>query len=219
MTSFRYDAYVFDLDGTLIDASGPIGKGLVRALEHAGVAGVTPESTHHWIGRPLSEIFTDYLARNGRGELTEELFEAMVSAYRKGHDAVYPSEMILYPGVGEVLDRLRAAGKPTAVATTKFQEAAEYCMAGAGLAPRVDAILGTEPHEPVKPDPLVIQKALKALGARPESTLVVGDTAGDILAAHAAGCHGAAVRYGFGDKDALQAARPEHWLDRLTDLP
>lgn len=219
MPSFRYDAYVFDLDGTLMDASGPIGKGLVHALEYAGIQGVTPESTHHWIGRPLSEIFADYLDRNGGVELTEELFEAMVRAYRQGHDAVYPSEMIIYPGVGEMLDRLRSAGKATAVATTKFQEAAQYCMAGAGLAQRVDAILGTEPDEPVKPDPLVIRKALKALNAEPERTLVIGDTAGDILAAHAAGCHGAAVRYGFGDTEALRLSRPEHWLDRLTDLP
>lgn len=213
-----YSAYIFDLDGTLTDSSGPIGVGLVKALEAAGIQGVKPEQTHHWIGRPLVEIFSSYVGREVGDAPDDELFAAMLAAYREGHDDVFRNEVIVYPGVQQTLAHLREQGARIAVATTKYTEAAEYCMREAGLEGLVHAICGTDPGEPVKPDPFVVRRAMDALDADARDCLMVGDTPGDIVAAHRAGCHAAAVAWGFGSRDALHEAGPDGWLDRMDDL-
>lgn len=213
-----YEFYVFDLDGTLIDASEPIGHGLVYALKEAGIEGIKAEETYGWIGRPLSEIFDAYLLHHQERTADAETFARMVQAYRDGHDALFPERVRMYTGVKETLRALRAGGKRLAIATTKYQEAAEFVARGMGLDSLVDAVLGTEPDKPVKPDPHVIQLALDALQADPARTLVVGDTDADVEAAHAAGCHAAAVSYGFGEEDALRDASPEHLISDFSDL-
>ncbi len=214
----RYKYYIFDLDGTLADSSYAIGKGLLAALEIAGLKNVPMEDTRRWIGRPLTEIFDAYLGDNGYKPPGEELFQKMLNGYREGHDAHFPSGVKIYPGVIETLNVLRAGGAKLAIATTKYQEAAEFVVCGLDLDRHVDCISGTDLGKPVKPDPYVIHITLASLGAGPGDTLVVGDTAADVLAAHAAGCDAAAVTYGFGDAAALKAAEPEIWLDRMEKL-
>jgi phosphoglycolate phosphatase len=217
--SYRFDAYIFDLDGTLTDSSRPIGAGLVRALEAAGISGVTAESTHHWIGRPLTEIFAAYRREAGLAEPDEELFAAMLTAYREGHDEIFLAETLIYQGALEALEALRTAGKRIAVATTKYQEAAEFVLGGLEMEGLVDAICGTDPGEPVKPHPFVVHKALDALAADAGAALFVGDTPADILAAHNAATGAAAAAWGFGDREQLAAAGPEFWLESFADLP
>lgn len=218
VNGFDYRYYIFDLDGTLIDASEPIGHGLVKALEEAGIEGVMAEETYHWIGRPLSEIFDAYLLHHQDRTADAETFARMVQAYRAGHDALFPDRARVYPGVVETLKTLRERGAKLAIATTKFQEAAEFVAGGMGLTDLVDVVCGTEPDKPVKPDPHVILFALDSLAADPAKTLVVGDTDADVEAAHAAKCHAAAMSYGFGEDELLRRTAPEHLLDHFAEL-
>jgi len=214
--AFKY--YIFDLDGTLTDSSIPIGRGLVAALNSVGINGIKPEDTYHWIGRPLKEIYEWYLREKLDRELDDKTMDEMVQAYRVGHDVCFEQETKIYPNVVETIRWIRANGSKAAVATTKYQEAAEYCLNTLHLFEELDAVCGTEPEEPVKPDPLVINKAIKALGANPEETIVIGDTLGDLGAGRAAGCKVGIVGYGFGDNDQLRKAKPDFWLNDLKEL-
>jgi len=214
----QFPHYIFDLDGTLTDSSIPICAGLVRSLEEVGISGIKPEETRHWIGRPLTEIFDSYLLHHQERTADTETFAIMLQAYREGHDALFPQDVKIYPQALETLAKLRERGATIAVATTKYQEAAEFVVHGLGIADYVDQICGTDLGKPVKPDPFIIHLALEKLEAAPEETLVVGDTDADVLAAHAAGCKAAAVRFGFGDKADLEEAKPDLWLDSLADL-
>ncbi|MBZ0264588.1 HAD family hydrolase [bacterium] len=216
----RYKHYIFDLDGTLTDSRIAIGEGVITALAEMNINGVTIDDVARWIGRPLSEIFPYYMRENGIfDEMDNVLFDRLVTAYRRGHDAHFPSGVVLYPGVRECLARIRHCGANIAVATTKFEEAAQFVMEGIGLHDSVDKICGTDEDKPVKPDPFVIHLALERLDATPSETLVIGDTPADIQAAHAAGCHAAAVSYGFGDHQKMKLEKPEFWLDHLDQLP
>jgi HAD superfamily hydrolase (TIGR01509 family) len=215
----KYDAYIFDLDGTLTDASIPISHGLIRALDTVGINGIKPQDTLLWIGRPLSEIFDSYLLHHQNRTADAETFAYMVQAYREGHDELFPDEVRIYPDVFETLQRLRDSRAAIAIATTKYQEAAEFVAAGMKLDAAVDVVCGTDPDKPVKPDPFVINRALERLKADPSRTLVIGDTDADIIAAHAAGCHGAAVTFGFGNQEEIKRTRPEYLIDSLNQLP
>ena len=213
-----YTAYIFDLDGTLTDSSFPIGEGLVAALNAAGIYGISAEKTYHWIGRPLTEIFDHYLIEDRGLAPDEELFNKMLAAYRAGHDIHFPDGIKIYPGVQETLEILRQQGAKTAIATTKYQEAAEFVVNGLGLNEYVDVICGTDLGMPVKPDPYVVHLALERLGTNAAESLFIGDTDADIHAAHAAGCPAAAASWGFGNPEKLSRAQPELYLHRIGDL-
>lgn len=214
-----FDAYIFDLDGTLTDSSFPIGEGLVTALQAVGLNHIRAEETHHWIGRPLTEIFDHYLLEATGKAPDEALFQVMLTAYREGHDRHFPHGIKIYPGVHDTLARLREGGAKLAIATTKYQEAAEFVAKGLELDGLVDVVCGTDLGKPVKPDPYVVHLALERLSTAPERSLFIGDTEADILAAHAAHCPAAAAAYGFGNKEKLRAAGPEYWVEALNELP
>lgn len=216
--SSPFAAYIFDLDGTLTDSSMPIGEGLVAALNAVGIYGIPAESTYGWIGRPLTEIFDHYLNEDRGTGPDEDLFQKMLAAYRAGHDIHFPDGIKIYPGVHETLEALREQGAKLAVATTKYQEAAEFVIRGLKLDTFVDVICGTDLGKPVKPDPYVVHLALEQLGTPASDSLFIGDTPADIQAAHAAGCPAAAASYGFGDPAKLSAAQPEIWLHSIRDL-
>jgi HAD superfamily hydrolase (TIGR01509 family) len=210
--------YIFDLDGTLTDSSGPISAGLVKALKIAGISGIKADDTLQWIGRPLTEIFDAYLLHHQQRTADAVTFALMLQAYREGHDARFPDGIKIYPGAHETLTALRNSGATLAIATTKYQEAADFVCQGLGLSDYVDAVCGTNLGKPVKPDPWLIHYALEQLRAAPEKTLVIGDTDADIIAAHAAGCKAAAVRFGFGDMKELEKSKPDFWLDSLEEI-
>ena len=70
----------------------------------------------------------------------------------------------------------------------------------------------------VKPAPDAFRLALERLNARPEESLVVGDTVNDVLAARSIPMRVAAVRSPFGDSAELVSARPDFLLESLTEL-
>ncbi|MBD3165459.1 HAD-IA family hydrolase [bacterium] len=217
MQHFGY--YIFDLDGTLTDSSFAIGNGVVRALEQMGIAGVPLEDVRRWIGRPLSDIWTGYAEERGmRFNFSEAYLMELAGHYRQGHDEHFPAGVVIYPGVVETLQALRTSGAGLAVATTKWEEAAKWVTDGVGLTSLVDAVCGTDPGKPVKPDPYVIEYAIERISADPARTAVIGDTADDVAAGHAAGCTTIAVDYGFGDLDLIEQAGPDAVISELREL-
>ncbi len=215
----KFKNYIFDFDGTIIDSSIPISLGLVKSFELMGIENIEPEDTYHWIGRPLDEIWTHYLNGNGGPKLDPELYQKMLNVYKTEHDIQFTNQTKIYPSVLETLAHLKENGAKIAVATTKPQATVIECIEKLGLKEYFDFAAGTEIGEPVKPDPLVINKALKGLGVSAEKSVMVGDTVGDVGAGHAAGCKVVAVTYGFGKLDAIKACHPEYVIDKISDLP
>jgi phosphoglycolate phosphatase-like HAD superfamily hydrolase len=80
------------------------------------------------------------------------------------------------------------------------------------------AVVGGDEVTRVKPDPETIHLALKRLRARPEDSLVVGDTVNDVLAARGVPMKAVAVASPFGSETALAALKPDYFLKSLTEL-
>jgi phosphoglycolate phosphatase-like HAD superfamily hydrolase len=86
-----------------------------------------------------------------------------------------------------------------------------------GLIEHFDHVQGTDGF-PCKPAPDVILAAMAALGARPEECLMVGDSTADMEAGHRAGVKTCAVRYGYGNLEAMARLEPDYWVDDLRAL-
>lgn len=162
-----------------------------------------------FIGLHLHECFSEVFP-----DFTLEQREKLIADYRstylgRGHQSTH-----IYPGVAEGLAQL---GARKSTATTKGTPTTRAILEQFGLLQYFDQVQGTDGF-PCKPAPDVILTALKALDARPEDCLMVGDSVADITAAHAAGVKVCVTTYGYGNNEELAAAKPDYWVSDLREL-
>ncbi|MGD0499937.1 MAG: HAD-IA family hydrolase [Bryobacteraceae bacterium] len=205
----RFPVYLFDLDGTLLDSAEDICGAVQQVLDVHEHRPVSYEYLKSYIGRHLLDLFEDLFPR-----YTPEQIDALVQQYRTFYPARGHKLTRMYPGVAETL---AALGGRKAIATTKGSASTKLILEQFGLSQYFDHVQGTDGF-PCKPAPDVIFNALRALGAKPEHGLMVGDSAADMEAGKLAGVKTCAVRYGYGKLEDLARFEPDFWVDHLREL-
>ena len=120
----------------------------------------------------------------------------------------------MFPGVAQALAQL---GGRKSTATTKGTPTTRAVLDQFGLLQYFDHVQGTDGF-PAKPEPDVVLTALRALGARPQDCLFVGDAAADMEAGRRAGVRTCAVRWGYGNPEEMSRWQPDFWIDRPGQL-
>ena len=190
---------LLDLDGTLIDPSAGLIGSIQYALERLGRP-VPPAADLVWmIGPPLRASFPKLLG-------TTHATEAAIALYREHYLNRGMYDAVVYGGIPEALDRLRAAGCRLLLATAKPHHFAQPILEHFGLAPHFAAIHGPELDgaRDAKADLLahiVAEHDLEVARA-----VMVGDRALDVRAASANGIASIGAAWGFGGRAELEAA-------------
>lgn len=211
--TFRYDPILFDLDGTLTDPEIGITSAVQHALRRMGMVVADRTALRSFIGPPLHRSFAAYCRCD---EATA--FQA-VAWYRDYYNAIGIYQQAVYPGVPELLARLRKQRRRVIMATSKPAVYAEHIARHFGLAGYFNAIVGSELDGTRTDKAEVIAAALAALaGVDPARAVMVGDREHDIMGARANGLHAVAVEYGFGTAEELRAAAPDHLIPSVAAL-
>ena len=207
-------AIIFDFDGTLADTQRGIVATAQEVLRRMGREAADERALAATIGLPLWENFT-----RGAGLSAVEADRA-VTIYREIFETFAIPAITVFPGVEEVLATLAARGVPMAVASSRGQHSLEGLMHHLGLDRYIPLsfVFGVETAARPKPAPDILYVILGKLGAKPEETLVVGDTTFDIEMGRAAGCYTCGVSYGNQSADQLAGAAPNYLLDDLRKL-
>lgn len=205
-------AILFDLDGTLADTVGLI-LDCYRHTMRTHLGAVPPDAA--WLatmGRPLR----DQLRAFARSDAE---LEAMLDTYSCYQREIHDARVRAYPGVREAVKRLAGQGIPLAVVTSKRREMARRTLARCGLEKYFPVLVSADDVRNGKPDPEPVAAALAALGARdPGAALFVGDSPYDVAAGRGAGVVTAAALWGPFSRAELEAAGPDHLLERVDDL-
>jgi 2-phosphoglycolate phosphatase len=205
----RFQLYLFDIDGTLVDSAADICAAVRQALAEEGIDGLTEPYLRSFIGHHLFDLFREVLP-----ESTQQDHERLLARYRAIYLARRHASTRVYPGVEPML---AALGGLKSTATTKSSETARQVLDLFGLARYFDHVQGTDGF-PSKPAPDVILRSLDRLGVRPENCLLVGDAAPDMEAGRRAGVCTCAVTWGYGDRDAMRAHQPGFWISSPAEL-
>ena len=196
---------LFDLDGTLT-ASGP---GILNApaytFEKLGIAAPDEQTKRRFIGPPLLVSFQTLAG------LDEPGARHAIEIYREYYRAKGIYENAPYPGAREALDALKAAGKRLAVASTKPQFMAETVLTHFDLAKYFDAVCGALADNESKAD--VIGRAMTALGALPQDTIMVGDRYHDVTGAHERGVGCVGVTWGYAEPGEFERCGADFTID------
>jgi len=205
----EFPVYLFDVDGVLIDSAPDICGAIQAVLASRGRTDVPDAFLRTYIGRHLLDLFSDLFPQAAAGEIDE-----MIRVYREIYPARGHRLTRTYPGVVETLARLPGL---KSTATTKSTLTTRNILEQFGMLPSFHHVQGTDGF-PSKPEPDVLIRSAQGLGARLEDCLFVGDSVPDMIAGRKAGLKLCAVRYGYGDPEALAHYHPEYWIDRFDQL-
>jgi HAD superfamily hydrolase (TIGR01509 family) len=217
----RTPAFLFDLDGTLIDSVYQHVIAWRGALAEIGID-LSVWRIHRRIGMSGGMMVSALLRETGRTlsvtEL-EELQQAHQAHYRAQVDTVRP-----LPGARELLAALTAAGVPWAIATSGYAATARSALALLGL-PDDTPMVTRDMVRHAKPDPDLFLAAAALLRVDPRHAMVVGDSVWDLLAARRAGALGVGLMSGGYGREELERsgayrvyADPADMLARLDEM-
>jgi phosphoglycolate phosphatase len=205
------DAFVFDLDGTLIDSRIDLAHAVNAALAAADRPPKSSQLIAGFIGDGVENLLARSFETDDSGVIASAL-QVFSAHYRQHH----LDHTRLYPGVIETLDHFRH--KAHAVVSNKSEDFSRLIIEGLGLGSRIAVVVGGGSAAALKPDPAPVQLALERLGVAAARAVMVGDGATDIEAGRRAGLRTCAVTYGLGDPQLLARAHPDHLLDRIEEL-
>jgi HAD superfamily hydrolase (TIGR01509 family) len=206
-------ALLFDLDGTLVDSVYQHVLAWQEVLANAGID-LSVWRIHRRIGMSGGLFVSALLRETGRSlspDEVRELQEAHGRAYAARLAQVRP-----LPGAAHLLHKLSGMGVPWAIATSGGRAIAVPTLDILGVSPEVVVTREEVPH--AKPDPYLFLVAARRLGAAVQESIVVGDSAWDMLAAQRARAFGVGLLSGGYGREELESAGAFRVYDDPADL-
>jgi phosphoglycolate phosphatase len=204
---------IFDLDGTLIDSRLDLVHAVNATRAEAGRGPLPDEQIFSFVGNGAPVLVERAMGPEASAEEVANALEFFLDYYR--HHAL--DYTIVYPEVGDALQRLHASGARLAVLTNKPVRISERIMKGLGLAPLFFRIYGGNSFDHKKPHPIGIDTLRAEANARLEDTWMVGDSWVDVQTARNAGVAACGVTWGF-QPETFREFPPDVLVDRMEDF-
>jgi phosphoglycolate phosphatase len=206
------DLLIFDLDGTLIDSQKDLADSVNATRAFMGLAPLPLDQVSSYVGNGAPMLVRRALPDADERQLARGL-EHFLDYYREH----MLDSTTLYPGVREALDELHAAHVPLAILTNKPVRFSLQLMEGMGLDLHFFRIYGGNSFAEKKPHPMGINMLVAESGAARDRTIMVGDSAVDVLTARNAGVRSCGVTWGFQPETFVEAP-PDVLVDDLRTL-
>jgi phosphoglycolate phosphatase len=211
----RAAAFIFDLDGTLIDSGLDIALAGNFARVHFELPPLAVDQLISFVGDGLPMFMERTLGHDGVPVSEEQLAEG-IAVFRDHYWRHCLDNTSAFPGVLEILAHYRRF--PLMVATNKPRRFTERILQGLHLAEAFRRIVTADDVAQRKPDPAILQACLEGLDVAAAEVVVVGDHPVDTQAAHAIGAVSVAVTYGMTPSGQLRAAGPDLMIDHIREL-
>lgn len=192
----RKPAFIFDLDGTLVDSAFQIGQCINKARIEKGYPELTSQQVFELVGVPIENFLVDL-------EIDDKKRADIVLRFRELLKQEVITNNQIFDGVEKFLSLTKQKNYAVGIATSKPTLLSELVVTNSVLRKYVDVVQGTEGF-PAKPDPEVIIRCASKLGSK--NLVMFGDRAEDMLAARSAGCSAIGIHQTFHGKNELKGA-------------
>ena len=213
----KYDAALFDLDGTLVDSVYDLYIAMNLTLSDLAFPIVSQRLIETWVGNGIEMLVKRALS--GDMQVSEHLDEALsnkaITLFYKHYEQLVGEYSLLYQHVETGLAALR--GMQKVLITNKARIFTEKLLDKLALTSHFDIIIcGDDMAKKPSPEPLLF--ACEKLNVEPNKAVMIGDSKSDILAARAAKIDVIALTYGYNQGENLADYNPQYLCDNFLDI-
>lgn len=209
----RYEAILFDMDGTVLYTLEDLHDAINAALAHFGMPGLTLEQVRAYVGNGSARL-VELAVPAGTSAETQQ---AVLDWYKPYYDAHCNCKTRPYDGIPELMRDLRAAGLRLVIISNK-PDSAVRLLAEDHFPGLLDLAVGETAQVRRKPWPDMIEVSAARLGLDKSRCLYVGDSEVDVQTAKNAGIDCASVCWGFRSRQQLLEAGAERIFDSADSL-
>lgn len=197
----KYQAIIFDLDGTLLNTLEDLMDSVNFALRQFQMPERSLEQIRRSVGNGVRRLMELSVPERLQNPEFEEVFQAFQTHYTKHCN----DKTQLYPGIALLLQRLKAQGVKMAIVSNKYHEAVQE-LKEMYFKEYLSVAIGEKEGIRKKPAPDTVIEALRELEITKEQAVYVGDSDVDLKTAANSGMDCLSVTWGFRTKEELLAA-------------
>lgn len=207
-TTIDVKGAVFDMDGTLLNTLPDLTALTNAVLSDLGYPTHTEEAIRGFIGDGVRAL----MMRAMPDSASDDEKEAALAEWKSRYQEFGRKKTVPYPNIIEMLEGLKSKGVKLGVLSNKF-DAAVKDLAGFYFPATFDVAKGESPTCPRKPDPTGLLASIQEIGLNPSQVAYIGDSAGDMKTAKAAGAMAIGVSWGYQTVDRLVSAGADMVID------
>ncbi len=209
----KYKAVIFDMDGTILNTLEDLKNATNYSLRQFNMPERTLEEVRMFVGNGIRKLVERAVPAGTSTEKIDEVLDVFLKYYEV-HSADNTSS---YPGIHELVEKLKAAGIKTAVSTNKAdapaQELGKEYFNGI-----FDLIVGQRDGLRTKPAPDSVNEILKILNIQKKDAVYVGDSDVDVQTAANSGLDFIGVSWGFRGRKFLQEKGAKNIVDSADEI-
>jgi len=215
VTKIKFQAILFDLDGTLLDTLADIANATNAALTRLGFPTHPRDAYRYFLGDGMDCLVRRALpGENHDSETVKKCHDAILAEY----ETCWAENTRPYPGIPELLAELDRRGITKVVLSNKPDAFTKQTVEKLLSEFNFEIVRGAMPDIPVKPDPAGAIKIAGELAIPPADFIYLGDTDTDMQTASAAGMFSAGALWGFRTADELSANGAQALLESPLDV-
>lgn len=209
----KYKAVIFDMDGTILNTLEDLKNATNYSLRQFGMPERSLEEVRMFVGNGIRKLVERAVPAGTPKEKIDQVFDVFLEYYEI-HSADNTSP---YPGILELVEKLKKSGIKTAVSTNKAdvpaQELGREYFNGI-----FDLIVGQQDGLKVKPAPDSVNKILSILDIQKKDAIYIGDSDVDVQTAKNSGLDFIGVSWGFRGREFLEKNGAKNIVDNANEI-
>ena len=218
MTLKKPEMVLIDVDGTLVDSVPDLAWCVDEMMKRLGRKPYGEAMVRNWVGNGVERLTRRALTGQLDGEPSDEDFEKGFPIFLELYAENTSKRSLLYPGVREGVDYLKAQGYRVGCVTNKAAQFTLPLLKDLGIYDDFEIVVSGDDLPKKKPDPLPLLHAAEQLGIAPENAMMIGDSMSDVKAARAAGFQIVCVSYGYNHGEDIRNFEPDAVIDSMVEL-
>ena len=212
----KYQAAIFDMDGTLINSLEDLADSVNDAMEHYGYPIHTLQEYRYFVGNGARKLIERSLPKDKSND--PDYVSEVLEYYNGCYEKRLTNKTLPYEGIPEMLEKLQSMNIPMGVCTNKQQFAATEIANKLFPKDMFKSVIGDSKGMPRKPDPTKVLKIAEQFKVEPKYIAYFGDTSVDMETAHNAGFLSVGVTWGFRPKSELIESGAEILINYPSEL-
>lgn len=210
---------LIDVDGTLVDSVPDLAYCVDEMMKQLNMPLRGEARVRQWVGNGVERLVRRALINQLDGEPDEALFQKALPIFEALYRDNTSKRSRLYPGVKAALDFLKTQKDVRlGCVTNKASQFTLPLLKDLGVHNYFELVVCGDTLPQKKPDPRPLLHAAEMLGAKPEQSLMLGDSQSDVKAARAAGFNIVCMSYGYNHGEDIRNYKPDAVVDSMDEI-